>query len=181
MHGNKSVNSNPRMYGSRVLAKHIPNFVFDCVAALVARRFLLSNITLTQMASFYAEVLSEHYQVEDIASELENCAEDFLRTLNEIGAENADEILKSFERIRITTTDNTSPRKLKSMFSSALDGLPQKEHSVETTLKRFKAFIFLVRSKPSYYAPSDWNWSKVNDANWLGDIEDAEIDPFSFL
>ena len=107
------------------MAKHIPNFVFDCVAALVARKFLLSNITLTQMASFYAEVLSEHYQVEDIASELENCAEDFLRTLNEIGAENADEILKLFERIRITTTDNTSPRKLKNIFSSALDGLPQ--------------------------------------------------------
>ena len=181
MPGNKSVNSNSRTHGSRVLAKHIPNFVFDCVAALVARRFLLSNITLTQMASFYAEVLSEHYQVEDLASELENCAEDFLRTLNEIGAENADEILKSFERIRITTTDNTSPRKLKSMFSSALDGLPQKEHSVESTIKRFKAFIFLVRSKPSYYAPGDWNWSKVTDSNWLGDIEDVEIDPFSFL
>ena len=181
MLGNKSVNASSRMYGSRVLAKHIPNFVFDCVAALVARRFLLSNITLTQMASFYAEVLGEHYQVEDIASELESCAEDFLRTLNEIGAENSDEILKSFERIRITTTDNTSPRKLKSMFSSALDGLPQKEHSVESTIKRFKAFIFLVRSKPSYYAPGDWNWSKVTDSNWLGDIEDVEIDPFSFL
>lgn len=181
MLGNKSVNACSRKYGSRVLAKHIPNFVFDCVAALVARRFLSSNITLAQMAVIYAEILGEHYEVEDIASELESCAEDFLRTLNEIGAENADEILKSFERIRITTTDNTSPRKLKSMFSSALDGLPQKEHSVETTIKRFKAFIFLVRSKPSYYAPGDWNWSKVNDANWLGDIEDAEIDPFSFL
>ena len=98
-----------------------------------------------------------------------------------VGAENSDEILKSFERIRITTTDNTSPRKLKSMFSSALDGLPQKEHSVETTIKRFKAFIFLVRSKPSYYAPGDWNWLKVKDADWLGDVENAEIDPFSFL
>jgi hypothetical protein len=151
------------------------------VAALVARRFLSSNITLAQMAVIYAEILGEHYEVEDIASELESCAEDFLRTLNEIGAENADEILKSFERIRITTTDNTSPRKLKSMFSSALDGLPQKEHSTETTIKRFKAFIFLVRSKPSYYAPGDWNWSKVTDSNWLGDIEDVEIDPFSFL
>jgi hypothetical protein len=133
------------------------------------------------MASFYADVLGEHYAAVDIAAELESCAEDFLRTLNEIGAENADEILKSFERIRMTTTDNTSPRKMKSMFSSALDGQPQKEHSVETTIKRFKAFIFLVRSKPSYYAPSDWNWSKVTDANWLGNLEDTEIDPFSFL
>ena len=181
MLGNKSVNPSSRTYGSSVLAKHIPNFVFDCVAALVARRFLSSNIALAQMAAIYAEILGEHYEVEDIASELESCAEDFLRTLNEIGAENADEILKSFERIRITTTDNTSPRKLKSMFSSALDGLPQKEHSTETTIKRFKAFIFLVRSKPSYYAPGDWKWSKVNDANWLGDVENAEIDPFSFL
>lgn len=163
------------------MTKHVPSFVFDCVAALVARRFLLSNITLSQMASYYADVLGEHYAAVDIAAELESCAEDFLRTLNEIGAENADEILKSFERIRMTTTDNTSPRKMKSMFSSALDGQPQKEHSVETTMKRFKAFIFLVRSKPSYYAPSDWNWSKVTDANWLGNLEDTEIDPFSFL
>lgn len=181
MPGSKSVNDNSRQYGSRVLTKHVPSFVFDCVAALVARRFLLSNITLSQMASFYADVLGEHYAAVDIAAELESCAEDFLRTLNEIGAENADEILKSFERIRMTTTDNTSPRKMKSMFSSALDGQPQKEHSVETTMKRFKAFIFLVRSKPSYYAPSDWNWSKVTDANWLGNLEDTEIDPFSFL
>jgi len=181
MLGNKSVNVTSRKCGDAVLAKHIPNFVFDSVAALVARRFLLSNITLSQMASIYGEVLGEHYAAEDLTAELENCAEDFLRTLNEIGAENADEILKSFERIRLTTTDNTTPRKLKNMFSSALDGQPEKEHSVETTIKRFKAFVFLVRSKPTYYAPSDWNWSKVNDANWLGDIEDTEIDPFSLL
>ena len=181
MLGNKSVNANSRTYGSEVLSKHIPVFVFDCVVALVARRFLLSNVTLTQMAAFYTEVLGEHYTVENTSAEIESCAEDFLRTLNEIGAENADEILKSFEKIRLTTTDNTTPRRLKSMFSSALDGQPQKEYTVETTVKRFKAFIFLVRSKPSYYAPSGWDWSKVDDANWLKDIENIEIDPFSFL
>lgn len=163
------------------MAKHIPDFVFESVAALVARKFLSSNITLRQMASFHAEILREHYEEEDLAAELESCAEDFLRTLNEIGAENADEILRSFEKIRITTTDNTAPRKLKSMFSSALDGQPQKEYSVETTIKRFKAFIFLVRSKPLYTAPSDWTWSKISDAAWLADIETLEVDPFSFL
>lgn len=163
------------------MAKHVPDFVFESVAALVARKFLSSNITLRQMASFYAEILREHYEEEDLAADLESCAEDFLRTLNEIGAENADEILRSFEKIRITTTDNTAPRKLKSMFSSALDGQPQKEYSVETTIKRFKAFIFLVRSKPSYTAQSDWTWSKISDAAWLADIETLEADPFSFL
>lgn len=163
------------------MSKYVPDFVFDCVAALVARRFLMSNITLAQMASFYADILGEYYENEDLIIELEGCAEGFLRTLNEIGAENADEILLAFEKIRITTTDNNTPRKLKSMFSSALEGQTQKTHEVEATIKRFKAFIFLVRSKPDYYAPRDWSWAKVSDSDWLSNIEKIEIDPFSFL
>ena len=163
------------------MAKHIPEFIFDAVSALTARRFLSSSITLMQMSKFYSDILQLHYDVDALPSDIENCAEDFLRNLNEIGAENADEILKSFERIRLTTTDNSTPRKLKSMFSSALDAKSEKEHSAVATTKRFKAFIFLVRSKPDYYAPSEWKWSSIHDASWLAELEDAEIDPFNLI
>lgn len=158
-----------------------PGFIFDAVAALSARRFLQSNITLAQMSAFYSSMLEGHYTVDTIAGELEVCAESFLRTLSEVGAENADEVLKSFECIRLTTTDNTTPRKFKSMFSSALDPKNDKEYSPEDTGKRFKAFLFLARSKPTYLVKSDWSWSKIQDGAWLSGFDEKEIDPFSFL
>jgi len=133
------------------------------------------------MSVFYSNVLEEHYPGDNVASEIEQCAEALLRTLSEVGVENADEILKSFEFIRLTTTDNTTPRKLKSMFSSALDGKNIKEFSPEETGKRFKAFLFLLRSKPVYMVKADWNWSKLQDGDWLSGLDAKEIDPFSFL
>ena len=119
------------------MSNFAPGFIFDAVATLTARRFLSSNITLAQMSAFYSNVLEEYYPGDNVASEIEQCAEALLRTLSEVGVENADEILKSFEFIRLTTTDNTTPRKLKSMFSSALDGKNIKEFSPEDTGKRF--------------------------------------------
>jgi hypothetical protein len=163
------------------LSNFAPGFIFDAVASLTARRFLSSNITLAQMSAFYSSVLEEHYPGNTIAGEIELCAEAFLRTLSEVGAENSDEILKSFEFIRLTTTDNTAPRKLKSMFSSALDGKNIKEFSPEDTRKRFKAFLFLLRSKPVYMVKADWDWSKLQDGDWLSGLDAKEIDPFSFL
>lgn len=133
------------------------------------------------MSAFYSNVLEEYYPGDNVASEIEQCAEALLRTLSEVGVENADEILKSFEFIRLTTTDNTTPRKLKSMFSSALDGKNIKEYSPEDTGKRFKAFLFLLRSKPVYMVKADWNWSKLQDGDWLSGLDAKEIDPFSFL
>ena len=133
------------------------------------------------MSAVYSNVLEEYYPGDNVASEIEQCAEALLRTLSEVGVENADEILKSFEFIRLTTTDNTTPRKLKSMFSSALDGKNIKEFSPEDTGKRFKAFLFLLRSKPVDMVKADWNWSKLQDGDWLSGLDAKEIDPFSFL
>lgn len=159
----------------------MPGFVFDAVAAVTARRFLTSNITLAQMSAFYSSLIEEQYSGDTISGEIELCAESFLRTLSEVGAENADEILKSFEYIRLTTTDNVTPRKLRSLFSSALDAKNNKEYNPEDTGKRFKAFLFLLRSKPTYLVNPDWDWSKLQDGEWLSGLDTKEIDPFSFL
>ena len=163
------------------MTKYTPGFVFDSVASLVARRFLTSSITLAQMSAFYTTKLENYYDVGELSGDLENCAENFLRSLSEINIDNSDQILRSFEHLRLTTTDNHSPRKIKSMFSSSLDGTSSKEYIVDSTIKRFRAFIFLTRSKPEYIVKDGWTWKNVEGGEWLSSLDTENIDPFDFL
>ena len=108
-------------------------------------------------------------------------AEGYLRHLMEAEVEDAADILNSYAHHRITVDRSGSPRKIKGYFSSALAGVKAPEVNAEADAKSFKPFIFMYSSKPELAAPAGWDWSKIEDGEWLKDFPELEVSVFDGL
>ncbi|MBF9046360.1 hypothetical protein LSUCC0031_04450 [Rhodobacterales bacterium LSUCC0031] len=135
---------------------------------------MASPLGLDLFARKYAQILSERYA--EIGSDLiEQSAEGFLRVLSEAEADDADSVLRSYAFGRITRLENGEPRRIKGLFSSALDGTRSEDYHVEQLIKSFRPFFFLLRSKPSLAAPSTWTWKQIENGDWITDLPDVEV------
>jgi hypothetical protein len=159
------------------MSKYCPEWIMSATAALVAERYLGSPFGLDAFAKKYAQILSERY-AEIGPQVIEQSAEGFLRILAEAEAEDANGVLRSYAFHRITRTANGEPRRIKGMFSSALDGSRVSEYGVEQMIKSFRPFFFLLRSKPSLAAPASWSWKQIENGEWLTDMPDVEVSLF---
>lgn len=156
------------------MSKFCPEWLLSATVALVAKRYLDSPLELALFARKYANILSEHYN--EITPDLiEQSAEGFLRVLSEAEAEDADSVLHSYAFGRITRLENGDPRRIKGLFSSALDGTRAEEYNAEQLIKSFRPFFFLLRSKPSLSAPSTWSWKHIENGEWIIDLPNVEI------
>lgn len=160
--------------------KYCPEWLFSAVVALVAQRYLTSNLGLEAYAVRYAQALSERYA--PIPPEmLEAAAEGCLRHLSEAEADNAFEVLDSFAFNRICTDGHGNPRRLKRLFGSELDGAKAPEYSAEKTARDFKPLIYMLRLKPELAPPAGWTWDAVEDGEWLRTLPGLEVSLFDGL
>jgi hypothetical protein len=154
--------------------KHCPEWVFSAVVALVAQRYLLANLSLSAFATKYAQVLGERFApVEPV--EIESAAEGCLRVLVEANADDALGPLNSFAHQKIAIDAAGAPRKIRRLFGSELDGSKTQEYSAERTVKEFKPFLYMLRAKPEFAAPAGWNWTKIEDGDWLCKLPEVEV------
>lgn len=159
------------------MSKYCPEWLVSATVALVAERYLASPLGLDLFAKKYAQILSERY-AEIGPQVIEESAEGFLRVLAEADAEDANGVLRSYAFDRITRTANGEARRIKGMFSSALDGSRTPEYNVEQMIKSFRPFFFLLRSKPSLAAPASWSWKQIENGDWLSDLPEVEVNLF---
>lgn len=156
------------------MSKYCPEWLLSATVALVAQRYLVSPFGLDLFAKKYAQLLSERYL--EIGPDLiEQSAEGFLRVLAEAEADNADVVLGSYAYHRITRVENGEQRRIKGVFSSALDGARTQDYSVDQIIKGFRPFFFLLRSKPSMAVPMSWTWKQIDNGDWITDLPDVEI------
>lgn len=156
------------------MSKYCPDWLFSAVAALVAQRYLHAPFELAVFARKYAAALSEHYA--DVPAEhLEQTASEFLRILAEVEADDADGALRSFACDRLTRLPTGENRRIKGLFSSALDGTRNCEYSPAATIKAFRPFYFMMRTKPALAAPASWTWKQVQDGDWINSLPEIEV------
>lgn len=156
------------------MSKYCPEWLLSATVALVAQRYLASPLGLDAFARKFASILSERYA--DIGPDvIEQSVEGFLRVLAEAEVEDADVVLRSYAYHRVTRLDNGEPRRIKGMFSSALDGTRTEEYSVDLIVKKFRPFFFLLRSKPSMAAPATWSWKQIENGEWITELQDVEV------
>lgn len=106
---------------------------------------------------------------------LEAVAEGFLRVIVEAQSEDADEILTAYCYRSLELLPSGERRKYKSIFSNALDGSKEQEYSVEQAIKKFKPFVYMLRTKASLSAPVGWQLDKIPDGEWVTTLEDVEV------
>ena len=162
------------------LADFCPSWIYSSVCALAAQRYLSEEMGLEAFSGKFAKELQKRYS--DVNEHMVlSTAEGYLRHLMEAEVEDAAEILNSFAYQRITLDRSGSPRKIKGYFSSALAGVKTPEVNAEADAKSFKPFIFMYRSKPELAAPAGWDWSKIEDGEWLKDMPELEVSVFDGL
>lgn len=156
------------------MSKFCPDWLYNAVCALVARRYLESNLPLTPIADRYSKILSEKYSA-ITTDNLEVIAEAFLRIIVETESDNAVDILNAFIYRNLVFTPRGDVRKYKGLFSNALDGTKTQEYSADSAIKKFRPFVFMVRAKPEFLSPPGWNMGQIADADWVNTLHEVEI------
>ena len=160
---------------------YCPDWIFDIVCAEIASLFIKNDVALTLGAGKYASGLSEEYK-ELSGDEIELSAEAMVRVLGEIEAgEHAVSLLEGFSYFRLHYSFQGVKRNLKPMFGNAWAGIKEKEYSVETTPKRFKAYLFAHRSEKAVLAPHNWSLSIQTEIPFLAEIASKNSNPLDFL
>lgn len=131
-----------------------PDWIFDICCANVADSFLTNSHPLDMSAKHYCDGLAPHYELLDPAS-VSGSAEDMLRFLNEINAgEDAVDLLVGFTFYRLNFETFNKKRNLKPLFGNPEDGVDSVKHL--ELLKRFKAYVFGLRSNTAPKHPAGW-------------------------
>ena len=151
-----------------------PEWVFNICSARVAYEYLGTEMPVNAVAGKYAGGLSKHYdqlKVEELLVE----SEDILRFLAEINVEDASETLQDYIYFTLKFEKLNTPRKLKSIFGSALDSSKKKDYRPGSALKHFKAYVFGLRSGTVEQATPGWQPTDEENLDFLGELFAAEV------
>ena len=163
-----------------ILTGFCPAWIYASVCSLASQRYLVEDVSLEAFSRKYAEFLQKYFS--DVNEEMVLAtSEGFLRHLMEAEVEDAAEILNSYAHQCITVDSSGVPRKIKGYFSSALAGVKTPEVNAEGAAKSFKPFIFMYRSKPELAAPAGWDWSKIEDGEWMKVLPELDVSIFDGL
>ena len=160
---------------------YCPDWIFDIVSAEVAAIYLKNDVALPLGAQKYASDLSSEYE-EFSADEVTIASEDMIRTLGELEAgEAAVMLLEGFAYFRLFYSFQGVKRKLNPMFGNIASSVKEKEYSPQSTVKRFKAYLFAYRSEKAVLAPSGWSLATQTELDILANIAKKSTNPLDFL
>ena len=137
------------------MANSCPDWIFDILSARVCVQFLSDSHPLEMSSSHFIEQLSSTYAEID-PKLISETAEYMVRFLSEVDAgEEAVNVLNDFIYFRMNYETTTKKRNLKPLFGNPEEGTTLIKHF--EGLKRFKAYVFGLRSNNSPTAPPGWD------------------------
>ena len=137
------------------MAGKCPDWIFDIVSTRVCVQFLAESHPLDLSSNHFVDQLHSAYSEVDpkLVSET---AEHMVRFLGEVDAgEEAVNVLNDFIYFRINYESTTKKRNLKPLFGNPEDAVAVAKHF--ESLKRFKAYVFGLRSNNSPTSPPGWD------------------------
>lgn len=149
---------------------YCPDWIYDAVCAQVANEFIAQELPLRTLAKRYTDELSLKYSAIS-PEEVESCAEGMIRALDEVKVESeAIPLLNSFTYFRVLYETSSSKRKMKPLFGTVDAPVSSCDYSEEKALKRFKAYLFSLRSSVAIQAEPGWKLSGCDELPFLRDI-----------
>lgn len=145
-----------------------PAWVLDASSAMIAKRYIMGDMPLEAYTNRFSKSLLERYS-DTSGDKLLESVEGMMNFMTTIKGENVLLVCDAFLHNRVCFESSGAPRKMKTMFRSAL--APQKKQvGGDAVVKSFRTFVFRLRSDPSLLAPKSWDPSDVQDLDWLADI-----------
>lgn len=162
------------------MASKCPDWVFDIACARVCVLFLSQSHPFELSGKHFSEQLAKNYDAVDPKMFVE-LAEHMVRFLSEVNAgEDAVIFLNDFIYFRLNYENTTKTRNLKPLFGNPEDGAVETKHN--EALKRFKAYVFGMRSNNSPTPPPGWDM--VKDSENLPNVSalvSTSINPLDLL
>ena len=154
-------------------AKYCPSWIFNLSSAFTAYEFIISDLPIKAYAKKYSNGLNKHYG-EIKAEEIESAAENLLRFLVEINAENSDELLNSYIYYCLKFNFDGSKRKIKGLFGSAFDPDKEIKFSEKDCIKTFRSYVFGLRSGVTSKPSAGWDIKDEENIELIIDIIKTE-------
>ena len=160
---------------------YCPVWIFDAVCAQVASEFLAQELPLRTLAKKYSDGLAQKYTLIAV-EELEETAEAFIRALDEVKVEEeAVPLLNGYCFFRIIYESNNIKRKMKPLFGAVDSPTSVREYDADNSIKRFKAYLFSLRSSVAVQAPAGWKLSNFEELPFLRDIAAKSVNILDIL
>ena len=158
-----------------------PKWIFETACAAAAADYLSRQLDLNTVARGYATTLSEFYQP-IAAEEIADVIGSMLRFLDELDAgESEAPMVIGFCHNRVSFEQPNKPRKLRGLFGSADEPVKGREHSADTAVKSFKAYVYALRNQVVELAPVGWKLADVEDSDVLQKLTNQNLSPLDFL
>ena len=158
-----------------------PKWVFEAACGAGGAAYLGGNLDLHTVSHGYAATLSEFYSQIN-AEEISVVVESLVRFLDELDAgETAAPLMTGFCYYKIMFEQANKPRKLKGLFGAADEPVKVREHSVESAVKSFKAYVFALRNEVAELAPPGWKLQDVDESEVLKKLANQSLSPLDFI
>ena len=132
-----------------------PDWIFDIISARSCVLFLSSSHPLEMSSNLFCQTVGQTFDAIDPIGAAE-VAEHMVRFLGDVNAgEDAVIFLNDFIYFRMNYETKTKKRNLKPLFGNPEEGVSGPNHS--DSLKRFKAYVFGLRSNNSPTPPPAWD------------------------
>ena len=156
-----------------MVTRFMPDWVLGCTCAHITIRFVNGTIPLEAFANKYSKSLSEKY-VDASSKKLMGISQDMLYFLATFESSNHMGVVESYMFNSLNFTKRGRKRKIKTLFGSALDAKEQAT-THQASVRRFKNFVFQLRSNDKYNAPEGWNLREEQGIDWLLDIYEQNV------
>jgi len=157
-----------------------PEFVFSIASAMVADRYLSSNLEIETIAHKVSIFLQLNYSDEN-AQSIRTTAEEFMHSMLEAGIDNADVILLNYQYEKFLYKGNGKLRNWSPLLGDPLQSIKKRLYTPKSINRDFKAFVYRTKQSGAYNCPDGWSLSNQVSCSFLKDMGNLEVTAFDIL
>ena len=157
-----------------------PEFVFSIASAMVADRYLSSNLEIETIAHKVSIFLQLNYSDEN-AQSIRTTAEEFMHSMLEAGIDNADVILLNYQYEKFVYKGNGKLRNWSPLLGDPLQSIKKRLYTPKSINRDFKAFVYRTKQSGAYNCPYGWLLSNQTSCSFLKDMGNLEVTAFDIL
>jgi hypothetical protein len=150
-----------------------PSWVLGSTCGTITNKFIIGDVPLQGYANSFSKNLVESYE-DATSGKLMSITEEMMNFLVTLDGDDAILINNAYIFNVVSFDESGAKRKMKTLFKSALTA-QKKEISIDEVLKKFKSFVFKLRSDRTLLAPKGWKISDVADIGWLIKIHEKRV------
>ena len=133
-----------------------PQYVFEIVTVEAIRKYLSVDLTPEEITEYYAALMEEQYDIDNLAADMLSLLEKILVFVNSVEITDIDLLLLSYQYFVCNFEKIGTKRNKKPMFRSILKGQPLDTTRVYKASKSFVSYAYGMRSSVSPLKPEEW-------------------------